>query len=288
MAAPGVRKADKEAAAAAKATDKADAAVAPAAVDKKAKTATTSNSAAKAGARKNKDKWKAKEWYQIHAPRMFNEIVIGETPSADPSFLNGRMAEVTVQDLTGDFSKMHIKLQFKIVGTDGHEAKTEFVGHDLTSDYVRRLTRRKKTKTDHVVDVKTADGYMLRIKTMSIADKRIQASQEDAMRAKIGEYLTQFAAQSKLADVVKSIINGDMSKDTAKACHIIIPIKRIEIRKSEILRKGEGEPESIIEAPAPAPAPAAEPVAEIPAVEEAPAEEAAEAAPTADAEPKAE
>jgi small subunit ribosomal protein S3Ae len=213
-----------------------------------------------------------KEWYNVHAPRMFNETVIGETPAADPEFLIGRQSEVTVQDLTGDFSKMHIKLRFKIVGYDGHEAKTELIGHDLTSDYVRRLTRRKKTKTDHVVDVKTADGFVLRLKTMSIADRRIQASQEEGMRAAIAAYLTSYAAENKLADIIKAIISGDMAKDTAKACHAIIPIKRIEIRKSEVLVRGEGEPESIIEAEAPAKEEEpAEEVVEAPA--EAPAEE---------------
>ena len=222
--------------------------------------------------RKVKDKWKAKEWYKIHAPRMFNEAEIGETPSADPEFVLGRTVEVTVQDLTGDFSKMHIKLRFKVVSVDGSDAKTAFIGHDLTSDYVRRLTRRKKTKTDHVVDVVTADRFVLRIKTMSIADRRIQASHEDAMRGVIKDFLMQYAAQNKLADVVKAIISGDLAKDTAKACHIIIPIKRIEIRKSEVLRKGEGEPESIIEAPAAEEPEAEEPAEEVPAAEEAPAE----------------
>ena len=132
-----------------------------------------------AAGRKVKDKWKAKEWYKIHAPRMFNESEIGETPSADPEFVIGRTVEVTVQDLTGDFSKMHIKLKFKVTSVDGHDAKTAFIGHDLTSDYVRRLTRRRKTKTDHVVDIVTKDGFTYRIKTMSIADRRIQSSQED-------------------------------------------------------------------------------------------------------------
>ena len=257
MAAPGAEKRDAAAA---------EAPAAPAKETKKSSAPKT------AGARKSKDKWKAKEWYQVHDPRMFNETVIGETPSADPDYLIGRQAEVTVQDLTGDFSKMHIKLKFKIVETDGHEAKTEFIGHDLTSDYVRRLTRRKKTKTDHVVDVVTADRFVLRIKTMSIADRRIQASQEDAMRGVIKDFLMQYAAQNKLADVVKAIISGDLAKDTAKACHIIIPIKRIEIRKSEVLRKGEGEPESIIEAPATEEPEAEEPAEEVPAAEEAPAE----------------
>lgn len=229
--------------------------------------------------RKVKDKWKAKEWYKIHAPRMFNEAEIGDTPSADPEYVIGRTAEVTVQDLTGDFSKMHIKLKFKVVSVEGSDAKTAFIGHDLTSDYVRRLTRRRKTKTDHVVDIVTKDGFTYRIKTMSIAERRIQSSQEDAMRRIIGETLVQIGKEKSLSEIVKAIVSGDLAKDLAKACRIIIPIKRIEVRRSEVLASGEGEPESIMEEepvaeePAAEEAPAEEPAVEEPAAEEAPAEE---------------
>ncbi|MBR7153358.1 MAG: 30S ribosomal protein S3ae [Candidatus Methanomethylophilaceae archaeon] len=231
---------------------------------------------AKASAgRKVKDKWKAKEWYKIHAPRMFNEAEIGETPSAEPDYVLGRTAEVTVQDLTGDFSKMHIKLKFKVTSLDGYDAKTAFIGHDLTSDYVRRLTRRRKTKTDHVVDIVTKDGYTYRIKTMSIAERRIQSSQEDGMRRIIAETLVAIGQERTLSEIVKDIVSGDLAKELARACRIVIPVKRIEIRKSEVLVAGESEPESIL--------PAAEPVAEEPAaepveepVEETPAEAPAE------------
>ncbi|MBP3385586.1 MAG: 30S ribosomal protein S3ae [Candidatus Methanomethylophilaceae archaeon] len=230
--------------------------------------------------RKVKDKWKAKEWYKVHAPRMFNEAEIGETPSADPEYVLGRTAEVTVQDLTGDFSKMHIKLKFKVTSVDGYDAKTSFIGHDLTSDYVRRLTRRRKTKTDHVVDVVTKDGFTYRIKTMSIAERRIQSSQEDGMRRIIAETLVAIGQEKTLSEIVKDIVSGDLAKDLARACRVVIPIKRIEIRKSEVLASGEGEPESIIpaaEVEAEEEAPAEEPVAEEPvAEEEAPAEEPTE------------
>ena len=202
----------------------------------------------KGTSRKIKDKWKAKEWYKVHASRMFNEAEIGETPAADPATLIGRTAEVTVQELTGDFSKMHIKVKFKINSVDGYNAKSVFVGHSLTSEYVRRLTRRKKTKTDHVVDVKTKDGFVIRIKPMSIAEKRIQASQEDAMRRIMHDVLMQMGVENNLSDIIKAIISGDMARDLAKACRTIMPMKRIEIRKSEVLEFAE-ENDSAIEVP---------------------------------------
>ncbi len=230
----------------------------------------------KTASRKIKDKWKAKEWYKIHAPRMFNEVEIGDTPAIEVETLYGRTVDVTVQELTGDFSKQHIKMKFQITGVDGHDAKTSFIGHELTSDYVRRLTRRKKTKTDHVVDVETKDGYVLRIKTMSIADKRIQSSQEEGMRRCIADALNEMGKENDLSNMIKLIVSGDMGRNVAKACHVVIPIKRIEIRKSEVLSNGEGEPESIMDI-------FAKPeVEETPAAEEAPAEEEPAAEPAAE------
>ncbi len=143
---------------------------------------------------------------------------------------------------------MHIKLKFKVISVDGHDAKTSFIGHNLTSDYVRRLTRRRKTKTDHVVDIVTMDGFIYRLKTMSIADRRIQSSQEDAMRMVIDKTLVAIGQERTLSEIVKNIVSGDLAKELARACRIIIPIKRIEIRKSEVLAAGEGEPESIMSA----------------------------------------
>ena len=198
---------------------------------------------AKTAARKVKDKWKAKEWYKLYAPRMFNQVELGETPSSEPSALMGRATEVTVHELTGDFSKMHIKIRFKVTDIKGLEAHTTFVGHDLTSDYVRRLTRRKRTKTDHVVDVRTKDGFLVRVKPMSITEQRIQAAQETAIRGILTKTLQGYAANVTVSELVKAIISGDLSRDLGQAAKVIIPIKRIEIRRSEVLEAGNASAE---------------------------------------------
>jgi len=193
--------------------------------------------------RKVKDRWRAKEWYKIHAPKMFNEMQIGETPSGDPSSLVGRTTEVTVHDLTGDFSKMHIKLKFKVHDVTGSDAHTVFVGQDLTSDYIRRLTRRKRTKTDHVVDARTKDGFLVRVKPMCVTEKRIQASQETAIRSIMTSHLHKTIADMSISDVVKSVISGDMAKDLSRSTKIIVPTKRIEIRRTEVLEIGTPLPD---------------------------------------------
>jgi len=227
----------------------------------------------RAAARKIKDKWKAKVWYNLLAPEMFNRQLLGETPADTPDKLLGRVAEVTVQDLTGDFSRMHIKLQFKVQQVQGQDALTQFVGHDMTSDYIRRLTRRKRTRTDLTVDVTTRDNWRIRIKPMAITDRRIQSSKQRAIRAIMGKVVQETAAKQSVGELVKGIISGDLAKQIALACKPIHPVSRVEIRKSEVFAMGE-IPTTPIEAPpqpAAEPAPAAQPEAPAP---EAPIPEA--------------
>ncbi|MFP4545988.1 MAG: 30S ribosomal protein S3ae [Methanomassiliicoccales archaeon] len=198
----------------------------------------------KAASRKVRDKWRTKEWYKVYAPNMFNQVVLGETPSSDPDRLVGRTTEATVHDLTGDFSKMHVKMKFRIDSIKGLDAHTVFTGHDLTSDYVRRLTRRKRSKTDHVVNVRTKDGYLVRLKPMSVADRRIQSAQESALREIMAEEARNTVSMMTISDLVNEIISGELAKTVAKACKVVVPIKRIEIRKTDVLEMGEPVPES--------------------------------------------
>jgi len=244
-------------------------------------------------AKKVKDKWRAKEWYKIYAPEMFSKMQLGETPADNPDGVMGRITEATVQDLTGDFSKMHIKIKFKVINVSGLDAHTVFNGHDLTSDYVRRLTRRKRTKTDAVVNVILKDGWAMKVKPMAVSEQRIQASQETAIRAIMQVETKKAASGATIGEFVRMIIMGELSKRISDASKIIVPIKRIEIRRSEVTTTGKGpepgeapitlpqEPEAPEPAPAGIPAPAE--VAQAPeAAVDAPAEPQPEELPPED------
>jgi small subunit ribosomal protein S3Ae len=199
-------------------------------------------------ARKVKDKWRAKEWYKVIAPDMFGGQQIAETVSADPSLLQGRVVSVALQDITGDFSKMHIKLNLRINRVAGFEAHTEFVGHDITSDYIRRLTRRKHSKMDGVFEARTKDGYTIKVKPMAITEKRIQASQQKAIRHLMSTVVSNAAAKQTMSELIKDVLSGDMAKNIFKECKPVYPIRKIEIRRTQITEMPEPS-----ELPPPAP-----------------------------------
>ena len=197
-------------------------------------------------ARKVKDRWRAKNWYRVLAPDMFESIQIGETLSDNPDKLIGRVLDVTLQQMTGDFSKMHIKLIFKINTVKGSDAFSNFIGHSLTSDYIRRLTRRKRSKTDGVFDVKTKDDFTLRVKPMAVTEKRIQTSQRHSIRMNMNNTISDYAKDRLVSEFIRDMLSGELSSMIFKKCKHIYPIKRIEIRCSEILEIPEHGPEMVV------------------------------------------
>ena len=195
-------------------------------------------------ARKMRDKWRAKTWYTIIAPETFSSKELGMTPADDPGKVMNRIAESTLYDLTGNFKKMHVKLYFRINRIQGTNAYTRFIGHDMTTDYLRRMIRRRRSRIDVITDVQTSDGYRMRVKVLCVPDRRIKSSIESEIRKEIIKNLSEKAKSTVFSEYVKYLLSDDSVREISSAIKSIYPVRRIEIRKSEVLHFPE---EKIIE-----------------------------------------
>lgn len=194
---------------------------------------------ARAAARKQRDKWKSKRWFTIRAPRQpWQFKVIGETLGETPEHLMGRIYETTQNEVDGDFSKMHVKLRFRVVDTRGEDALTEYIGHALQSDYVRRQIRRMSGKVDDVVDCVTADGYYIRVKPVVVAANRIKTSQKSQMRKLMRDTLLQFTARSTWLEVQNALLSGATETSLVDAIKTIQPTRTVMIRKVQLIQSG--------------------------------------------------
>jgi len=188
-------------------------------------------------ARKVKDRWRAKNWYNIQAPPAFDNVTVADTLSDKPDSLINRVTGVSLQDLTNDFRKSHIVLYFKINKVEDNNAHTQLVGHTLTADYLRRMIRRRRSKIDGVYDVGTRDGAIVRVKPFATTDKRIQNSQKRVVRESMKTTITEQAKTSTMYEFVKSILDGKMGSEIYKNCKKLYPVKRIEIYKTEVTQQ---------------------------------------------------
>ena len=193
----------------------------------------------RAAARKQKDKWKAKRWYTIRAPRNpWSFKVIGETLAEDDSLVLGRHYELMQNELDGDFSKMHVKIRFNVTEVVNKDALTEFIGYDLMKDHVRRLVRRERGKIDDTVDLVSKDGFYIRFKPLIISRARIKASQKQQMRTIARNVILRVGASSTWLDIQKSLFDGTLENTIKDEVIKIQPVKNLLFRRVQLLQTG--------------------------------------------------
>ncbi len=191
-----------------------------------------------ASARTVKDKWRSKVWYKVQAPGLFQHALLGETPATEPEQLMGRTLETTLEELSGgtDLARAHVKLRFQITGVGAdHVAQTRFIGHELTSDYVRRLARRKRSKIDLSIELTTRDAVQMVLKPVAVGEQRLQTRLRAELRHRIREILVQEAAQRSAVEFVRETLGGELTKLLAHGVKALYPLKKIEIRRSDVL-----------------------------------------------------
>ena len=107
--------------------------------------------------------WKAKSWFKVHVPDNLGKAYIGDTIANDADSVVGRIMQATLGEITNDYAKQHIKMSFKIATVTGDAAYTEFVGHEVTRDYLRSLVKRRSSRVDCQVPLLTKDGKKVRL-----------------------------------------------------------------------------------------------------------------------------
>ena len=191
---------------------------------------------AKAKARRRvRDTWKEKSWYTIKTPVNFEDKEIGETPAKDPDLLIGRGVEVTMRELTGDFSKQYIKLRFEIDNVAGEVANTKFTGHKTTTDYVRSMIRRGTSRIDASAVVTTKDDRKIKLQVLAVTIRRAKSSQQRYMRSVIEDLLREAASEKSFDELVKVCVNGKLASEIYHNAKKIYPLKRVEIIKSKVI-----------------------------------------------------
>lgn len=185
--------------------------------------------------------WKAKQWYNLVAPEMFGKASIGETVADVPEKLMGRVIEVTLGELTNDLSKQNIKLVLKVDSVGGDSAYTKFTGHQLTQDYLRSLVKRQTSSIETNVSVRTKDDYTIRVKPSCFTIKRARANQIKEIRSIMNSVIAARAKELDMAQFVQEVVTGKLSANIYHDVKPIYPLRRVEIRKTEI----EAEPAAV-------------------------------------------
>ena len=193
-----------------------------------------------------------KDWYDLKAPSMFNVRNCGKTMCTRTQgikiasdSLKGRVYEVSLGDLNNDEDQGYRKIRLKCEDVQGKNCLLQFHGMDFTTDRLRSLVRKWQSLIEASVDVKTTDGYYLRMFILAFTKKRqnqvkrtcyAQSSQIRQMRKKMVEITTREAETCDLKELVTKLIPDVFAKSIEKACQGIFPLQNVAVRKVKILK----------------------------------------------------
>lgn len=178
---------------------------------------------------------KGKKWFTVIAPKLFDERELAKTMAVDPDMLIDRRIAVSLIELSSDFSKYHMKFFFRIKKVDGDVAFTEFDGSEILKDYVSRMVLRRVRRIDTVQDLETKDGKKIRVKGLTVVSRKIKSDVKKAIRIVVMEIIKKEVEGSTLDEFIENIILDDMKKKILKNCRKIYPIRKFEVRKTEIV-----------------------------------------------------
>jgi small subunit ribosomal protein S3Ae len=207
----------------------------------------------KGGKKKQGDPFLKKEWYDIKAPSIFSVRTCGKTlisrtqgTKIASEEMKGRVVEINLADLNMDDDQSSKKIKLCIEDVQGRNCLSDFHGMTLTRDKQCSLIRKWNTLIEANVDVKTTDGYLVRLFVIAFTKRRAdqvktncyaQSAQIRKIRAKMVEIMTNEATKGQLRELVKKLIPEVIGKEIEKQCQGIFPLKDVMIRKVKILKK---------------------------------------------------
>ncbi len=177
-----------------------------------------------------------KQWYDIVTPEIFGSKVVGETLSADPKGLVGRVVNVSLVELSNEYSKFYFKLKLQVDKVESNKAHTKLVGHECLRERVYRMVQRHGRRVDVIQDIVTKDGKQVRVKTVFMLIRRVGKSAKDGARLVAKERIEEQVKKMTFDELINSIISGEIQNKLRKECSKVYPIGSIEIRKTELAR----------------------------------------------------
>lgn len=209
------------------------------------------------------DPFTRKEWYDIKAPTTFAQTQVGKTvvnktagTRIASDALKGRVLEVNLADLQKEEDQSHRKIKLIVEDVQGRKCLTNFYGMDLTTDKLRSLVRKWSTLIEAFVDVKTTDGYVLRVFAIGFTKRRqnqvkrtsyAQTTQVKAIRKRMVDIITKEATTSELKDLVSKFIPEAIGKQIERECQGIYPLQNVFIRKVKLLKSPKFDPYKLFE-----------------------------------------
>ena len=155
---------------------------------------------------------------------------------------SGRVIEVTLYDiLKGDPSQHQYKMYFQINKVDGDKASTIFKRFEYSKEFLRSLVRRGSSKINFMIDIKTKDGYIFRIKIIALTHRQLNTSRKHALRLIAKDVIEKTVPDMTVDQFVQATCYSKINSDIMAAFKKVIRVRHVGLEKVKLIRTADKE-----------------------------------------------
>ena len=182
-------------------------------------------------------KKKKKRWFDIYSPKIFNEVVIGQTAAIDDKKVLGRTVIESVGKIYRSGSRQFEKVKLKIVKVSEVKAETQIQEYFLTNTYLSRITRKRLTKLVDVSTLQTKDNVKVRITGNIFLPGKVDVEKKKQIKKIYKDILVKEVEGSTFDNLILSVIHKRLQKKVSNEAKKIYPVKNVEIIKIKRLNR---------------------------------------------------
>ncbi len=180
------------------------------------------------------DKWKAKKWFAVRAPKLFNDATVGEMPANDEKAPLGRNIVVSLDSITHNPQHAYTNITLKVNEVKGESVQTQLLKMELVPSYIRSFVRRYRSVSSAVIPVTTKDGKTITVKLIAITRARSTHTKIVGIRKEMIDYTIGFFKENELDVALSAVIDGKFQADLTAQLNHITSLNKVEVRKLEI------------------------------------------------------
>jgi small subunit ribosomal protein S3Ae len=158
-------------------------------------------------------------------------------PAATQESLVNRVISIPLKEITRDISHIYTTIRLRVSEVQGKTAITKFIGHSLAREYIGTLVRRRRDALEVVLPAVSKDGLEFQIKALVVTAYPCSDKQKRAVRSLLVKLLKEKASAADLGQFERDALFGKLAAELQNALHKIVPVRRVEILKTELVEE---------------------------------------------------
>ena len=106
---------------------------------------------------------------------------------------------------------------------------------------MRSLVRRGSSKINFIIDIKTKDGYVFRIKIIALTYRPLNTSRKHALRIIARDVINKTVPEMTIEQFVQATCYSKINSDIMAAFKRVIKVRHVGLEKVKLIRTADKE-----------------------------------------------